>query len=77
MMVEFISMGGYGIFVWSAFIFTFAFCLFLYLKTKKELKSQETMFSYKVKNLSAKQVKIVKKRKTTKQILVGSSDFNY
>ena len=41
MNLEFLFFGGYGQFVWPAFIFTFASCFLLYLKTKKELKEQE------------------------------------
>jgi len=38
------TLGDYGHFVWSAFIFTFISCLILYLMTKKELKKQEKFF---------------------------------
>ena len=77
MMTDFISMGGYGIFVWSAFIFTFTCCLVLFLKTKKELKKQEKMFLDKVKDLPTAKVKIVKKRKAAKHIIASNPDFNY
>ena len=62
---EFLVLGGYGQFVWPAFIFTFVCCFFLYSKTKKELKKQENMFvnefeeSEFVKARSAGQEKIV------------------
>ena len=77
MIINFISMDGYGVFVWSAFIFTFVCCLHLYLKTKKELKKQENIFFDKVSNLSTAKLAIVKKRKTTKLILIGSPNFNH
>ena len=44
MNLEFFILGGYGHFVWSAFIFTFVICLVLYLKINKEFKKQEKMF---------------------------------
>ena len=44
MVLEIIILGGYGQFVWPAFIFTFLVCLALYLETKKELKKQEEIF---------------------------------
>ena len=69
MMTNLINMGGYGIFVWSAFIFTFVCCLSLYIKTKKELKNQEKIFLSKFKELPAKKVVIARKRKAAKQIL--------
>ena len=77
MMTDFISMGGYGIFVWSAFIFTFTCCLVLFLKTKKELKKQEKMFLEKMKKLPTAKVKIAERRKATKHILVSNPDLNY
>ena len=45
MNLEFLILGGYGQFVWPAFIFTFVSCFALYIKTKKEFKNQEKMFS--------------------------------
>ena len=74
-MKNFILMDGYGIFVWSAFIFTSVCCLFVYLKTRKELKKQEKMFSEKVNELPATKIAIVQERKVEKQILVKSSEF--
>ena len=44
MNLEFLTLGGYGQFVWPAFIFTFVSCFALYVKTKKEFKKQEKMF---------------------------------
>ena len=44
MNMELLVLGGYGLFVWSAFIFTLASCFLLYAKTKKELKEQEKKF---------------------------------
>ena len=44
MNLEIFLFNGYGYFVWPAFIFTFLSCLFLYIKTKKELKKQEKIF---------------------------------
>ena len=44
MNLEFITLGGYGIFVWPAFIFTFICCYFLYSKTRREFKKQEKIY---------------------------------
>ena len=47
MLIKFISLGGYGLYVWPAFIFTF-FSLFLfYIKTSKELQKQEKLYAKK------------------------------
>ena len=42
--LNFLILGGYGQFVWSAFIFTFVSFFILYLKTKKEFQKQEKIF---------------------------------
>ena len=40
-------MNGYGIYVWSSFLFTFLICLFLFLKTKKSLiKLEKDLLSH-------------------------------
>ena len=46
MILDFFNQGGYGQFIWPAFIFTFVICLILYLKTKKELQKQEKVFNF-------------------------------
>mgnify|MGYP001289646521 CR=1 FL=1 len=63
MNLEFLILGGYGQFVWPAFIFTFITCLILYLKTKKELQTQERIFFSGYKELKAEKIKTVEKRK--------------
>jgi len=62
-------MGGYGQFVWSAFIFTFVCCLVLYLKTKKELKKQEAVFLIEYKRPKIEKIKVAKQ----KEVLSASS----
>ena len=50
---EFFILGGYGQFVWPAFIFAFVSCFFLYLKTKKEMQKLEKMFLVEFKQIKA------------------------
>ncbi len=69
MNLNILIMNGYGLYVWSAFIFTFLVCLILFLKTKKSLNKVEKDFHEEVKKLSAEQVKTLKKRKISKEIL--------
>ena len=52
MIYEFINMKGYGLYVWSSFIFTFVVCLYFYLKTKKTLKKLEKNFIKETETLS-------------------------
>jgi len=44
MIFEFLNLGGYGQFVWPAFIFTFLVCFYLYLSTEKKYRKYEKMF---------------------------------
>ena len=69
MNTELLTLGGYGQFVWPAFVFAFLCCFSLYLKTKKELNKQEKLFLLEYKELSVAEVKIGEGRKLPKQIL--------
>ena len=73
MILEIISLGGYGQFVWPAFIFTFLSCFFLFLKTKKEFQKQEKMYINEFRQLQTAKIETVKDKETTREILSGSS----
>ena len=62
MVLELLILGGYGQFVWPAFIFTFLSCLILYLKTKKELQKQEKMFLNEFKQMQAVKTEAVNEK---------------
>ena len=70
---EFLTLNGYGQFVWPAFIFTFVSCLVLYLKTKKEFQKQEKIFFNEFKKLQTIKIKVAKKKANKKAIYSGSS----
>ena len=53
-------MDGYGLYVWSAFVFTFLVCFILFFKTKKSLNKLENGFKEEVKKLSAEQIDVLK-----------------
>ena len=73
MNMELLILGGYGQFVWPAFIFTFASCFLLYLKTKKELKKQEKMFLIEFKKMPVRKLRLLKKKKEpSKEVLSGN-----
>ena len=59
MIVEFLKMGGYGLYVWSSFLIVFTFCFLLYYKTRKTLKKYEKEFAKEIEELSAAQKKSV------------------
>ena len=73
MILEIISLGGYGQFVWPAFAFTFLSCFFLFLKTKKEFQKQEKIYINEFRQLQTAKIETVKDKETTREILSGSS----
>ena len=75
MNIEFLVLGGYGNFVWPAFIFAFVSCFLLYLKTKKEFKRQEKMFLIEFKQIPIAKIEVAKQKELPKEVL--SSSFTY
>ena len=71
MNLELLILGGYGQFVWPAFIFTFVICFALYLKTKKEFQKQEKIFLIEFKETEAIKIEETKE----KEVLSGSLTF--
>ena len=61
MISNFITMNGYGIFVWSSFLITFLICGLVYYKTRKTLKKYEKEFAKEIEELSVQQKKTVLK----------------
>ena len=73
MLLNFLLLGGYGYFVWPAFILTFTSCFILYLKTRRELLSQEKEFSRLFEISSIEEVKLDKNKKIQKEILTANT----
>ena len=71
--MDIVNLGGYGQFVWPAFIFTFISCFFLFVRTKKELQRQEKMYINEFKQLQTAKIKTVKVKEAAREILSGSS----
>ena len=71
MNLELLILGGYGQFVWPAFIFTFVSCFSLYVKTKKEFQKQEKIFLREFKQMQTEKIETVKE----KEALSGSPIF--
>tara|TARA_B100001013_G_scaffold197135_1_gene119278 strand:+ start:475 stop:702 length:228 start_codon:yes stop_codon:yes gene_type:complete len=69
MNLELLFLGGYGQFVWPAFIFTFVSCFLLYLKTKKDLIRQEKMFLIEFKQMPIAKTEITKQKELLKGVL--------
>jgi len=71
MNLELLILGGYGQFVWPAFIFTFVSCFSLYVKTKKEFQKQEKKFLKEFKQMQTEKIETAKE----KEALSGSPIF--
>lgn len=77
MITEFISMNGYGLYVWSSFCIVFISCAFVYIKTKKTLKKYENEFLAELEALSLeKKNKALKTSKVAQQIFAANSRVN-
>ena len=75
MNLELLVLGGYGQFVWPAFIFTFVCCFLLYIKTKKELKRQEKMFSIEFKQMPIAKIEVAKQKELLEEVLSSSPTY--
>ena len=71
--LKILFMDGYGIYVWTSFIFTFVVCLYFYLKTKKTLTKLEKDFIKETEPLSKIEHENLKKQKVVREILVSHS----
>ena len=71
MSLELLILGGYGQFVWSAFIFTFVSCFVLYARTKREFKKHEKIFLREFEQAQIKKIKTTRQ----KEALSGSTIF--
>ena len=72
MIQNFISMNGYGFFVWLSFAITLLACGFVYYKTYKTLKKYEKDFAKELSQLSETERKLVlEKSKVASQFLAS------
>ena len=72
MIQNFISMNGYGLFVWLSFAITFLVCAVIYYKTYKTLKKYEKDFAKELELLSKSERKLVlEKSKVASQVLAS------
>ena len=74
MIQNFISMNGYGLFVWLSFAITFLVCAIVYYRTYKTLKKYEKDFAKELDQLSESERKVVlEKSKIASQVLASYS----
>ena len=77
MILNFMTMNGYGLYVWLSFGIVFISCVVVYLKTKKTLKKYEQEFLAELKALTLEEKnKALENSKVAQQILATSSKIN-
>ena len=70
MELKLLILGGYGQFVWPAFIFTFVSFFLLYIKTKNELKKLEKVYMNELEQILVTKTEIANRKKFLKKGLV-------
>ena len=71
MSLEFFIMGGYGHFVWPAFMFTLVSCFVFYLKTNKTFQKEEKIFLKEFKQIQEVRIKTAKKQEALSNGLIS------
>ena len=72
MIQNFITMNGYGLFVWLSFAITILACTVVYYKTYKTLKKSEKDFAQELNKLSDQERELVlEKSKVASQVLAS------
>ena len=70
---EILNMNGYGLYVWSSFMFTLLSFGTLYFVTKIQLNKELRNFQTKFKNLDIEKAEIAKKQEIYRGILSNTS----
>ena len=73
MIIEILKMNGYGLYVWSAFCFTFISFTTLYVIIKVQYTRERNKFVYKYGSLDNKKAKIARSQTINKEILSNTS----
>ena len=76
MNLDIFTLGGYGQFVWPAFIFAFVSCLILYTKTRKELLKQEKAYLNEYEQLLTLKTKAAETKNITSTALSARKKFS-
>ena len=74
MIKELLTMNGYGLYVWSSFIFTFLSFLSLYLVVKIQYVKEKNKFIAKFGNLNSERAASARNQSINKEILSNSSN---
>jgi len=73
MINEIFLMNGYGLYVWSAFIFTLLSFLSLYIVIKIQYTKEKNKFIAKFGNLNSERATFAKSQKINREILSNTS----
>ena len=73
MINDIISMNGYGIYVWSAFAFTFFSFMSLYLVIKNQYEREKNKFIVKFGNLNSERAASARLQRINREILSNTS----
>ena len=77
MISNFITMNGYGLYIWLSFSVVFISCAVVYFKTKKTLKKYEQEFLSELQALTLEEKnKALENSKVAQEILATSSKTN-
>ena len=77
MISNFITMDGYGLYVWLSFSVVFISCAFVYFKTKKTLIKYEQEFLAELQTLTLEEKnEVLENSKVAQQILATSFETN-
>jgi len=73
MINEILFMNGYGLYVWSSFIFTLSSFGILYSVIKLQLIKEQRKFEIKFNSLTSEKIKLARKQETYREILANTS----
>ncbi len=69
MILNLLIMSGYGVYVWSAFLFTLFNFLILYKITSRQFNKEHAKFSKKYKSLNSDQIILADKQSTNRTLV--------
>ena len=76
MINEILYMNGYGLYVWTSFVFTLVSFVILYSVVKLQLNKEQKKFEVKFNSLLLDKTELAKKQETYREILTNTSTYN-
>tara|TARA_B100001029_G_C14809697_1_gene311628 strand:+ start:64 stop:276 length:213 start_codon:yes stop_codon:yes gene_type:complete len=69
-------MNGYGVYVWTSFVFTLVSFGILYSVVKSQLTKEQKKFEAKFNSLASDKIELARKQETYKEILNNTYTYN-